>query len=30
VLSFAMFVIIVTGWEDATRNVVPRRDGRAS
>ncbi len=25
VLSFAMFVIIVTGWEDATRNVIPRR-----
>jgi uncharacterized membrane protein len=25
VLSFAMFVIIVTGWEDATKNVVPRR-----
>jgi uncharacterized membrane protein len=24
VLSFAMFVIIVTGWEDATLNVVPR------
>lgn len=24
ILSFAMFVIIVTGWEDATRNVVPR------
>lgn len=24
VLSFAMFVIIVTGWEDATRYVVPR------
>ena len=24
VLSFAMFVIIVTGWEDATKNVVPR------
>ena len=25
VLSFAMFVIIVTGWEDATLNVIPRR-----
>lgn len=25
VLSFAMFVIIVTGWEDATRDVIPRR-----
>ncbi len=25
VLSFAMFVIIVTGWEDATREVIPRR-----
>jgi uncharacterized membrane protein len=25
VLSFAMFVIIVTGWEDATRCVIPRR-----
>ncbi len=25
VLSFAMFVIIVTGWEDATCNVIPRR-----
>ena len=24
VLSFAMFVIIVTGWEDATVDVVPR------
>jgi len=24
VLSFAMFVIIVTGWEDATLDVVPR------
>jgi uncharacterized membrane protein len=24
VLSFAMFVIIVTGWEDATSNVIPR------
>jgi uncharacterized membrane protein len=25
VLSFAMFVIIVTGWEDATKYVIPRR-----
>ena len=25
ILSFAMFVIIVTGWEDATRDVIPRR-----
>jgi uncharacterized membrane protein len=25
VLAFIMFVIIVTGWEDATRNVIPRR-----
>jgi uncharacterized membrane protein len=24
VLSFAMFIIIVTGWEDATSNVIPR------
>jgi uncharacterized membrane protein len=25
VLSFFMFIVIVTGWEDATRYVVPRR-----
>jgi uncharacterized membrane protein len=25
VLSFFLFVIIVTGWEDANRNVIPRR-----
>jgi uncharacterized membrane protein len=24
ILSFVMFIIIVTGWEDATKNVVPR------
>jgi len=24
-LSFAMFILIVTGWEDTTRNVIPRR-----
>ena len=25
VLAFVMFVVIVTGWEDATRYVIPRR-----
>jgi uncharacterized membrane protein len=25
VVAFFMFVVIVTGWEDATRNVIPRR-----
>jgi uncharacterized membrane protein len=25
VLAFFMFIVIVTGWEDATRQVVPRR-----
>jgi uncharacterized membrane protein len=26
ILAFAMFIIIVTGWEDATRNTIPRRE----
>jgi uncharacterized membrane protein len=25
VVSLAIFIILVTGWEDATRNVIPRR-----
>jgi uncharacterized membrane protein len=25
IVAFFMFVVIVTGWEDATRNVIPRR-----
>jgi uncharacterized membrane protein len=27
VLAFVMFVVIVTGWEDATQNVIPRGAG---
>ena len=30
VLSFLMFVVIVTGWIDATQNVIPRRTRAAS
>lgn len=30
VLAFAMFVIIVTGWIDATDNVIPRRSRTAA
>jgi len=28
VLAFFLFVVIVTGWEDANRNVIPRRSAQ--